>query len=131
VATLGHATKKLHIICLRVFSPPRWMAIFQVLKVVPPRKHQQSPRNFKQSQNEAKKKRERMVKQSQSKFKQSSRGNNLMKSKDITNMSLQEVLTSKKKSPSTWQASIEVPKNAWEPLEKKAVDSHSPLLAKA
>jgi hypothetical protein len=73
------------------------MAIFQVLKVVPPRKHQQSPRNFKQSQNEAKKKRERMVKQSQSKFKQSSRGNNLMKSKDITNMSLQEVLTSKKK----------------------------------
>jgi hypothetical protein len=56
VATLGHATKKLHIICLRVFSPPRWMAIFQVLKVVPPRKHQQSPRNFKRSQNEAKKK---------------------------------------------------------------------------
>jgi hypothetical protein len=37
------------------FSPPRWMAIFQVLKVVPPRKRQQSPRNFKRSQNEAKK----------------------------------------------------------------------------
>jgi hypothetical protein len=31
------------------------MAIFQVLKVVPPRKHQQSPRNFKRSQNEANK----------------------------------------------------------------------------
>jgi hypothetical protein len=46
---------------------------------------------------ERSKKKERMVKQSQSKSKQSSREKNLMKSKDITNVSLQEVLTSKKK----------------------------------
>jgi hypothetical protein len=70
-----------------------------------------------------------MMKQSRSKFMQSSRGNNLMKSKDITNMSLQEVLT--KKNLHQPQKQVYKSPRMHGTTGKKAVDSHSPPLAKA
>jgi hypothetical protein len=102
------------------------MAIFQVLKVIPPRKHQQSPRNFKRSQHEKK------------------RANGEAISKQV-----QAIL--KRKQPHEVKGHHKcVPprsphkKNLHQPQKqvyksprmqgttgKKAVDSHSPPLAKA